>query len=286
MKKLLNLVLFLSCITCLFSCSDNETVDEIVNNINIEDTLSGKSITRAPTSLSSYYGAYTLDPIYKASYYHINQYDTQGADPTIMSYPDYSNGWPNGLYNPQNCSWSNYIMAVGCVGRASGTILNSDYRINKARRLKKFMRNSRGDYDTASRIDYIYSDYGAVYDNPSTVGLRFWTTSKANNTTNHNIIALEILKHLYDFHTPIIFLGKKGSMGHYFTIVSVEWYGSLSNSKIWVADTTLGTTDDGFNASKLAGAIYWINFSTFLTNMSSCSDYSLCNMIFTYDLNA
>lgn len=70
-------------------------------------------------------------------------------------------------------------MAVGCVGRASRTIDSDDYKLDKARRLKEFMKNSRGSYLRGAVMQYIYEDYGLIYDNSNRVGVRYWTTSKS-----------------------------------------------------------------------------------------------------------
>ena len=222
-------------------------------------------------------GPYSIDPIYKAEYYHINQNDNS---PTAT----YPNGWPTNLQdNPGNCSWSNYIMAVGCVGRASGLLqlANEVYDLDKARRLKTFMKNSTGTYTLGSRIDKIYQYYGFVYDNPSRVGVDLIVYGKDN--TNHNQIALSMINHLATNKTPIIFLGSTPEgYAHFYTIVSIVWTGNINTSDIWFCNSLQGNTGDDFETSK-----DYMGLKTFLNNMSNggVGKYNYCNMIYTRDIS-
>ncbi len=270
--------------------SCNNDVDDVIPPIEdmvattLDTTLESKSIsTRALSDFSQ--RAYSIHLRYKNNWYHINQYDKQETS-SSSTFSDRRDGWPNGTSNPGNCSWSNYTMAVGCVGKASLTIGWNDYRLDKARRLKDFMKNSRGNYVSGSILEYIYRDYGLVYDNPSRVGVYWDVMPKTNSVDNHNNIANAILTHLAIHETPIVIIGVKSGYGHYYTIVAVEWYGSVENSILWVADSTLGTTDMNFEQAKSANAISGVNFKTFLKNMSNgpASAYSRCNLLYTYDL--
>ncbi len=258
----------------LVSCEKSEQVVSSELNGEKGDVISIRTNEMA-RSLSDFTpGRYSIDQIYKDAYYHINQYDQSAS----ASYPD---GWPGGITNPGNCSWSNYIMAVGCVGRASGTLSSDEYKLDKARRLKKFMKDSRGSYDNGSVMQYIYEDYGLVYDNPNRVGLRHWKTSKAK--WNHPTITEELLKHLRDFKTPIVMLGAtEGGYGHYYTIVSIVWGGTIDNSDIWFCNSLEEPTGANFEESRKT-----MPLRTFLNLMSNghASDYTRCNVLFTYNLN-
>ncbi|MDR2415275.1 MAG: hypothetical protein LBD75_01300 [Candidatus Peribacteria bacterium] len=256
---------------CVSSCVKDDIVPPLVEESILRSNEEGVS-TRALSSFST--GSYSILQKYKNAYVHINQYDNYYTSET---YPT----WPNNTSNPQNCSWSNYVMAVGCVGRASSTISSNDYKLDKARALKGFMYTSRNSYYTGSVMAYIYADYGLVYDNSNRVGLRHWTTSKS--TSNHNVIAEELLAHLNQYKTPMVIIGTTASgAGHYFTIVSIVWGGNIDNSDIWVCDSTQGSSGDSFDSVKSS-----IPFRTFLNRVSngSDSDYVNCNVLFTYDLN-
>ncbi|MDR0369085.1 MAG: hypothetical protein LBH96_00690 [Candidatus Peribacteria bacterium] len=246
----------------------NVPIEESVDVSDSETIITTKSLSSFST------GSYGILQKYKNAYAHINQYDNYGTT-------NNQNGWPGGISNPGNCSWSNYTMAVGCVGRASGTIANNDYKLDKARNLKSFMKNSRNTYSEGSKMRYIYEDYGLVYDNDTRVGVWHWTTSKS--TSNHNVIAEQLLSHLNQYKTPMVIIGTTASgLGHYFTIVSIVWGGNIDNSDIWVCDSTQGSSGDSFDTIK-----YSIPFRTFLNRLSngSNSDYTNCNVLFTYDLN-
>lgn len=131
---------------------------------------------------------------------------------------------------------------------ATGAYDSDDYKLDKARRLKEFMKNSRGSYLRGAVMQYIYEDYGLIYDNPNRVGVRHWTTSKSRR--NHAVITEELLKHLRDFKTPILMIGTTaGGSGHYFTIVSIVWGGTMESSDIWFCDSTQGSTGDSFSES-------------------------------------
>lgn len=218
-------------------------------------------------------GAYSIDSIYKAAYSHINQYDNTPTE-------NFDDGWPTiSNDNPGNCSWSNYIMAVGCVGQATGTLqqANEVYDLDKARRLKNFMKNAVGSYTSGSRIDYIYQYYGLVYDNPDRVRVEF--DSYGKNSNYHNIIALALINHLATYHTPVIFLGStSGGYAHFYTIVSIVWTGNINTSDIWFCDSMQNSTGDDFNTSK-----HYMGLKTFLNNMSNggVGKYNYCNMIYT-----
>ena len=263
------LVMFAGVMT---SCdkSMNEPMAPVISNDDISSSAQGEL-----RSLSDFAtGAYSIDQIYKNEYSHIYQYDNSATS-------TYPNGWPGGTTGPGNCSWSNYIMAVGCVGRASRTIDSDDYKLDKARRLKEFMKNSRGSYLRGAVMQYIYEDYGLIYDNSNRVGVRHWTTSKSRR--NHAVITEELLKHLRDFKTPIVMIGATaGGYGHYFTIVSIVWGGTIESSDIWFCDSTQGSTGDSFSESAQS-----LPLKTFLNRMSngSSSDYTRCNVLFTYNLN-
>ena len=130
-------------------------------------------------------------------------------------------------------------------------------------------------------MQYIYEDYGLIYDNSNRVGVRHWTTSKSRR--NHAVITEELLKHLRDFKTPIVMIGATaGGYGHYFTIVSIVWGGTIESSDIWFCDSTQGSTGDSFSESAQS-----LPLKTFLNRMSngSSSDYTRCNVLFTYNLN-
>lgn len=138
------LVMFAGVMT---SCDKNdyEPMAPVISNDDVSSSVRGEL-----RSLSDFAtGAYSIDQIYKNEYSHIYQYDNSATS-------TYPNGWPGGTTGPGNCSWSNYIMAVGCVGRASGTIDSDDYKLDKARRLKEFMKNSRGSYLRGAVMQYIY----------------------------------------------------------------------------------------------------------------------------------
>ena len=213
----------------LVSCEKSEQVVSSELNGEKGDVISIRTNEMA-RSLSDFTpGRYSIDQIYKDAYYHINQYDQSAS----ASYPD---GWPGGITNPGNCSWSNYIMAVGCVGRASGTLSSDEYKLDKARRLKKFMKDSRGSYDSGSVMQNLIVKLG-------------------DNECGY---------------------------GHYYTIVSIVWGGTIDNSDIWFCNSLEEPTGANFEESRKT-----MPLRTFLNLMSNghASDYTRCNVLFTYNLN-
>lgn len=260
------------------SCEKKEDVTLAVQDSGINAELLAPQASLVSASARSVnilseipVGAYSIASRYKQSYYHINQYDNSAT-------ASYANGWPNGIDNPQNCSWTTYVIATGCVARATGKIAYSDYRLDKARRLKEFMKNSRGSYSKGSVMEYIYRDYGLVYDNNSRVGLSFRPTGKYNKTG----ITTELLTHLKDFQTPIMIIATSNRVGHYYTVVGMYWGGNIESSDIWVTDSTKGTTGDSFESSKQR---YSLKEFLELIAKGKDKDYYRCNMLFTYALS-
>ncbi len=258
LKSKLLMLVFLAMF--IFTGCEDTTNEEVLGQESIEsvESRSLKSVTR-----------YTVKQKYKDAYYHINQYDSK-----------------IGNVNYGNCSWSNYIMAVGCVGRASGTIdyYGSDktniYDEYKVKRLRDFMYKSRGSYGKAATMEYIYKDYGLIYD-ANKVGLSWRTTGKSSGY--HQTITNELINHLSDFGTPIVIIGGISGAGHYYTVFTIDWTGSRSTSTIYVADSMKGNTGDKL----IYPTVQSHNLQTFLDNLSagSSSAYSRCNMLFTYDLS-
>ena len=214
----------------------------------VQDSV--KAVTRGMKTHPLYNipsGTYGIAQAYKNNYSHINQYD---QSPTS----NYQYGWPGNVSNPGNCSWSTYVMAVGCVGRAEGTIASNDYKLDKARRLKQYVYNhlptSQQSYLNAADITNITNLYVNVWDNGIIANIQL---TPYNKYAIENI-AYGMISHLKNNHSPLVYLGSAGSIGHYYTVVSIVWTGNLSSSDVWYCDSRYGNTDDPFPASGTTSA--------------------------------
>lgn len=195
----------------------------------VKEYLSTNETTEVSTLKSGYAtGLYGVNQNYKNAYYHLQQ-------------------------NTNEYSWTNYVLATASIIRGKG---NLNYPTN-AGHCKSWCNNS-------SLITKL-KDYCNDVDNNA--GYPINCNRVAINKDYDLTAAYAMLNHISAHHSPFLYIGSSSGIGHYFTVWSIYWGGSLSNSDVWYTNTLSSS-----------GTFYSMNLQSFL----DLNVMSYHNMLFLY----
>ena len=205
--------------------------DEIV-----KEDLSTNETTEVSTLKSGYTtGLYGVNQNYKNAYYHLQQ-------------------------NTNECSWTNYVLATASIIRGKGNLnypTNAGGYSNKIAHCKSWCNNS----SLITKLE----DYCNYVDNNA--GYPINCNRVAINKDYDLTAAYAMLNHISAHHSPFLYIGSSSGIGHYFTVWSIYWGGSLSNSDVWYTNTLSSS-----------GTFYSMNLQSFL----DLNVMSYHNMLFLY----
>lgn len=173
---------------------------------------------------------------------------------------DYKNAYYHLQQNAGECSWTNYVLTAASIIRGKGN-LNYPYAAGgypqKISHCKSWCNNS-------SLITDI-EDYCKDVD--KNAGYPINCTRKAINKNYDLTAAYEMLNHISNYHSPFLYIGSSNNIGHYFTVWSIYWGGSLSTSDVWYTNTLSSN-----------GTFYSMNLQSFL----DLNVMNYHNMLFLY----
>ncbi len=187
--------------------------------------------------------------------------------------PQYKTAYKHIKQKTNECSWTAYVMAAGAIAKGKG----NSYEVSHAKveRVKDWCRNRDNCSGNYTGVCGSHISTVTAFGNSNDKSV-ITSKSKSRSTSLRIYMVKDMLDHIQNYGTPFLALGKRGSIGHYYIIWSIDWKQGGSGSTVWYTDPYL--TDGGnFDAN-----IKSMGLTEMLNSMRDNPDANLLNIISTY----
>lgn len=192
---------------------------------------------------------FAVDPMYKTSYIHVQQYSGE-------------------------CSWTSYALCTGAIARANGFTYPATHA--KITAIKNACIAHAAQNGSSPSFIGNLDWYAGAYDY-SIVNKQLRSTPKTS--AGRFDMTKYMLAHINSYHTPFVALAldPQSNTGHYLTVWSINWIAGGTGSTLYYTNTLL-TPQSTFN-----GNLKSTSLTTFLDWMRDNSQASYYNCLFLWN---